>query len=217
MFDSLKWFARRHARKSVRPSLTIDNGSDLDLSDEAVWSGEDDEEASDDDSWTDVTEDLVSTNAHVREWPGPDVEFTQRRQKGPVGIDTNWSERQIFDMSLQFTMQMVKLGVRYTNIYASQRQRFQWTDTYDTEFICLVGMLLYMGVKHISRVDVWEAYPWGDQFMQSVMGPHRFRELYACLHFVDNDTIDAAARRKDAFWKVRPLIFIRSGVVFVSR
>jgi hypothetical protein len=207
MFSSLKWFQQRHAKKHVgRVSLTVVGGSDLDLSDEEVWSdgGDDGAEPDADDGWEDVTESLPNTNAHVRDWAGPDVEFTQRRTVGPVGIEKDWNERRVF-LSL-FTMQLVKLGVRYTNMYASQRHREKWRDTYDTEFICFLGLLLYMGAKQITRADAWKEFPWGDEFLKTVMSQWRFRELYACLHFVDNDAFGAAARKLDAFWKIRPCV-----------
>jgi hypothetical protein len=100
----------------------------------------------------------------------------------------------------------VKVCVSNTNIYAHQKGRKLWRDTYDIELKAFIGVILYMGAKGIDRSHAWQDQPWGDEFLKSAMTFRRFTELFACLHFVDNETVTCDTQDADCFWRLRPLL-----------
>ena len=67
-------------------------------------------------------------------------------------------------------------------------------------------MLLWFGRFHLSRVDAFREFPYGNEYAKQVFTKTRFNELYACFHLVDNEKVPDKTKKQDAFWQIRPLI-----------
>ena len=102
--------------------------------------------------------------------------------------------------------EVTERGVQFTNLYAQQAKRQGWRQLDVVEYEAFIGALIYMGKQRLTRVDAWREEPWGNNLLRSLFSARRFNDIMACLHFVDNTTVNVAARRKDTFWQVRPLI-----------
>ena len=176
-------------------------------------SDEDAGESGQDAWWEDITLQLNQAEEETKSWKPVLPAFetkgsmahraTLPEPAGPRGFASDTALIAIF---LALLGPLPSIGVKYTNRYAAQTKRKHWCDTTELEFMAFFGVILYLGRMHICRADAWRNGKWGNQWVQSVMGQRRFRELYACWHFVDNDKFDTGARKKDAFWQVRPMI-----------
>ena len=205
-----------------------------DLRDVADYYDESEEEDKDspdvapsDADWTEVTDTTPKTNNSVKGFK-PDVEF-KVENPGPRGFAPNMTESEIFTIMMGGEQFWIR-GTEMTNLYAAQHKRVRWKDLTVREFNCFIGALLYMGAKRINRAQAFKSvthtnthdslslksiaysiydrpYPFGDDLLKKIYGKgRRFTDIFACMHWVNNDDVGAAARRDDVFWQVRSLI-----------
>jgi hypothetical protein len=199
---------QQQKRRSVGP--VADSGSDspdpnrrgiVELDD----GGSDSDDGGPVPEWTDVTDQAGVFDGPAKRWE-PNIQFTPKRGRveGPVRATKDWSLMDIF-LSF-FTPKMIGIAVSMTNTYAAQTARTAWYDLDRVEFIGFLGAVVYMCVKGLTRIRVWKPAPFGDEFLSSLFLVRRFQDIFACLHFCDNELVDDEARRGDAFWKITPLI-----------
>ena len=159
--------------------------------------------AAENENFTDVTGILENKETFNQGWK-PDLEF-KVRDVGPVGFNGDEDEVVIF-RRLMGGDRHFEEQKQYTNLYAKQHKRARWKDAERDELDALIGVLLYMGRKHTTRADAFRESPWGDDFVKKIFSCRRFTDLMSCLHFVDNDAVNAQSRRADVYWQVRPVI-----------
>ena len=188
-------------KKSRKRKLHADDASD-DGNSQSDTDDSEEEEAASDDKWEDVTDRIEDDNIPARDWK-PVLGFTPRKT-GPRGIQRDATRKQIF-LKL-FPRRLIMKAVRFTNLYASQTRRIGWYDTTELEVLAFIGCLLFMGAKGIGRNDAWEPYPIGDEYMKGVFTHRRFQDLWACIHFVDNNAVPESEKKADSFWRLRPVI-----------
>ena len=151
--------------------------------------------------WTDISNQVENKAEQNKGWM-PVLEF-KVESAGPTDIPDDANERDIYK---RLFPALFELGPRYTNLYARQKMRKNWTDLDDIEYEGFIAALLHFGRKNLSRADAWRNYPFGEPFIQSLFTFRRFTDILACFHFVDAEQVSVTERRKDLFWQVRCLI-----------
>ena len=114
--------------------------------------------------------------------------------------------------------------VEQTNLYANShpsviQQKIQrtshhqqWKDVDVPIMKSFFGQLMAMG---LNRKPAIECY-WSSKrvykmhFFGEVMPVDRFKDVLRYLHYVDNDSYDDVARKRDSLWKIRPFLNLLS-------
>lgn len=109
------------------------------------------------------------------------------------------------DIFLTLLDDIVEISVKFTNLYAAQKKRKQWTILTEREFFAFLAIIIYFGRMGLSRSTAWRPYPYGNDYVKGLMTGRRFSDIYACLHFLDNETVSAEAKARDCFWQIRPM------------
>jgi hypothetical protein len=52
------------------------------------------------------------------------------------------------------TPEFLLQAVRYTNLYAAQKNRHGWKDVTTNEMKAFIGIILWLGVRHAERSEV---------------------------------------------------------------
>ena len=114
---------------------------------------------------------------------------------------------QIFDDSL------FRHVADQTNLYVSQvtsrSARYGWYDTTVTEMKAFVGVLLLMGIHHLTSIaDYWSTHKYlGVPTISAVFPANRFNRLLASIHFNDNSNAKPRGHPEyDKLYKIRPVM-----------
>lgn len=109
----------------------------------------------------------------------------------------------IVDETNRFAAQSI-LSNKLTKKTSKKHRLSQWTNTTIDEMKKFFGLLLWMGlVKHGSIEEYWSTSPLlRNDVASKVMPRNRFQLLLTCLHFSDNNALDA----NDRLGKIAPII-----------
>ena len=120
----------------------------------------------------------------------PTVVLSAARPSGPRGLEATETDEDIFLKLI--TPAILRDAVLYTNLYAHQTTRSQWTDTWDAEMRAFIGVILFLGAKNIDRPDAWQPFPFGDEYIKGIFCDG---DLSICLRaFISSTT--SPCRRK---------------------
>jgi hypothetical protein len=172
-----------------------------------------DSESDDDDApgvvYDEYTNDLDYQNTPGKEWqPQHDASFCGP-PAGPQHIPPGSSLLDIFNLLFGA---LWKPLVRMTNQYAARPRkktglpRVGWRPITLLEMKAFIGMMIYMGAQGGTRARAWDPYPHGNEYIKKIMSKRRFSDIHSCVQFVDSDRVSTRERKRDAYWKYRPMI-----------